>query len=246
MVLRALITERQARGAVFVPMHWNDQFASNARIDRLVAPLTDPHSGQPALKNVAVSLRRHDAAYFGFAVSCAKPDPRGAIYWAIARTEGGWRTELALESEPADWAEWCRESFVIAGDIQPLGYADRETGDRRLAFFDGEMLVAAVFLGRSPVAVSRGWAAAQLTVPHGDVRRRFAIAAGRPGADQPDKGAIVCSCFSVGSNEIAAAGRNGCRTVEAIGEALKAGTNCGSCRAEIRGILHGLHVAAAE
>lgn len=61
-----------------------------------------------------------------------------------------------------------------------------------------------------------------------------------------DKGAIVCSCFSVGRNEIAGAVRGGCRTVAAIGEALKAGTNCGSCRAEIRGIVDANLVQAAE
>ena len=38
----------------------------------------------------------------------------------------------------------------------------------------------------------------------------------------------------------------GCSTVEAIGETLNAGTNCGSCRAEIREILNGTRIAAAE
>ncbi|MCF3642613.1 nitrate reductase, partial [Rhizobium sp. TRM95111] len=61
IVVRALITDRQVRGSVFVPMHWNDQFASRARVDGLVASVTDPHSGQPALKHVAVTLRRHAA-----------------------------------------------------------------------------------------------------------------------------------------------------------------------------------------
>ncbi len=50
IIVRALVTERQARGNIFVPMHWNDQFAANARVDRLVPPLTDPFSGQPASK----------------------------------------------------------------------------------------------------------------------------------------------------------------------------------------------------
>jgi len=45
-IARALITERQARGSVFVPMHWNDQFAAKSRIDAVVAPVTDPVSGE--------------------------------------------------------------------------------------------------------------------------------------------------------------------------------------------------------
>ncbi len=86
----------------------------------------------------------------------------------------------------------------------------------------------------------------QLSEMHGDSRTRFAVVAGRPGAGRPDPGATVCSCFSVGINQIVAAVQSGCRTVEAIGATLSAGTNCGSCRAEIRGIIDGCQAAAAE
>lgn len=44
--VRALITERQARGSIFAPMHWNDQFAAKARIDVLVPPITDRQIGR--------------------------------------------------------------------------------------------------------------------------------------------------------------------------------------------------------
>jgi assimilatory nitrate reductase catalytic subunit len=246
IVVRALLTDRQARGSLFIPMHWNDQFAARARVDMLVPPVTDPHSGQPASKHIAVSARPHRTALYGFAMSAAQPVTEGADYWAIARAEGGWRTELAFDAAPEDLSGWCRTAFGLPDAAEALGYADRESGDQRLAFFDGERLLAALFVAREPVAVSRSWAVAQLVSPHANSRRRFAIVAGRPGADQPDPGAIVCSCFSIGVNQIAAAAREGCRTVEAIGETLKAGTNCGSCRAEIRGIVHGVHVVAAE
>ena len=47
-------------------------------------------------------------------------------------------------------------------------------------------------------------------------------------------GPTVCTCFDVGRNEILeAAATPGCGSVAAIGERLKAGTNCGSCRSEI-------------
>ncbi|AGB74318.1 MULTISPECIES: nitrate reductase [Rhizobium] len=247
VVVRALITERQARGSIFVPMHWNDQFAAKARIDALVPAVTDPVSGQPASKNIAITARPFDAALYGFAVSATKPAAETA-YWALGRTEGGWRIELAFKATDRidDWIAWCRRTFALPIEIEPLGYADHETGDLRLAFFDGERLLAAFFLAREPVAVSRSWAAAELTAVHSDLRKRFLIVAGRPGADQPDPGATVCSCFSVGVNSIVAAIRNGCHSVEAVGAATNAGTNCGSCRAEISGIIDGCLAAAAE
>ncbi|MDM9624110.1 nitrate reductase [Rhizobium sp. S96] len=245
-IVRALLTERQARGSIFVPMHWNDQFAAKARIDTVVAPLTDPVSGQPASKNVAVAARPFKAARYGFVVSTAKPDNLNAAYWALAKAEGGWRLELAFDQAADDWCSWCRRTFAIPEDVEPLGYADEQSGDLRLAFFVGKRLLAALFLAREPVAVARNWAISQLTAEHGDLRKRFALVAGRPGAEKPDPGATVCSCFSVGANQIVGAVRNGCHSVEAIGKELNAGTNCGSCRAEIRGIIDGCLAAAAE
>lgn len=245
-VVRALVTERQAQGNVFVPMHWNDQFAAQARIDTLVAPLTDPHSGQPASKNVPVVVRPFAAAFYGFAVSSAKPAGVTADYWALAKAEGGWRTELAFSTQISDWTAWCRNAFSIDADLEPLGYADHDTGILRLAFFDGSKLLAALFVAREPVAVARNWAIAQLTAEHSNLRKRFAIVAGRPGTNQPDPGATVCSCFSVGVNRIIGAVRGGCHSVESVGKETNAGTNCGSCRAEIRGIIDGCLAAAAE
>jgi assimilatory nitrate reductase catalytic subunit len=245
-VVRALITGRQARGGIFAPMHWNDQIAARARINAVVPAITDRFSGQPASKNVAVSARKFKVEQYGFAVSLAKPVNPDAAYWALAKAEGGWRLELAFAAPVGDWADWCRRIFAIPDRVEPLGYADAQTGDIRLAFFDGSRLLAAFFLAREPVAVARNWAIAQLGTDHADLRRRFALVAGRPGAGKPDPGATVCACFGVGVNQIVAAVGGGCHSVEAIGKALDAGTNCGSCRAEIRGIVDGCLADAAE
>jgi assimilatory nitrate reductase catalytic subunit len=50
----------------------------------------------------------------------------------------------------------------------------------------------------------------------------------------------------VGVGQIAAAARAGCATVAAVGEVLQAGTNCGSCRSEIKGIIDAFRLQAAE
>jgi assimilatory nitrate reductase catalytic subunit len=246
VVVRALVTDRQAAGNVFVPMHWNGEFAARARVDVLVPAVTDPFSGQPASKNVAVAVRPFDARYYGFAVTAECGADLQAAYWARARAEGGWRVELAFETAPEDWAAWCRGAFDIPGHIEPLGYADRQSGDLRLAFFDGNRLRAALFVARQPVAVARNWAVSQLAADYEHRRQRAALVAGRPGGDHADPGAIVCSCNSVGVNRIVGAIRGGCRDVDAVGRETSAGTNCGSCRAEISGIIDGCLRTAAE
>ena len=50
---------------------------------------------------------------------------------------------------------------------------------------------------------------------------------------------MICACFGVGLNVIREAiASNGATDVEAIGKALRAGTNCGSCLPELKRIVH--------
>lgn len=247
-LLRALVTARQRPGSVFVPMHWSDQFASLARIDAVVAPVTDPNSGQPASKHVAVRVARFAAGSFGFAVCAERPDAIDADYWALARLSAGWKIELAHGGEIGDIETRARQLFGLEGDCDAdvLAYRDSASGVHRVAAFRGSRLVGALFLAPQPVEVSRSWAAGQLAAEHGDSAARWRLVAGRPGADMPDKGAIVCSCFGVGAKEIATAVRAGGATVEAVGKATCAGTNCGSCKSEIREIVDEHRIVAAE
>ncbi len=70
----------------------------------------------------------------------------------------------------------------------------------------------------------------------GEEERR-SVLAGRPPAGEGLRGALVCSCFAVRRDAIAEAVRAGALSVEAVGERLQAGTNCGSCRPEIKRVI---------
>ncbi|WP_404406364.1 molybdopterin-dependent oxidoreductase [Pelagibacterium halotolerans] len=243
-VMRAQVTDRQRPGTVFAPMHWTGAYSSEGRVNALVAPMADPVSGQPGLKMSAVSLYPAKVALYGFAVSAARPDCAAADYWATARAEGGWRTELGLFEATDDIAA---SLFGDATALDVLSYSDAKSGRASLAAFAGPRLVFALWLAPDPVLVSRQWAVAQLTETHDKPMARSAVLSGRPGADRPDPGPLVCSCFGVGANQIAELAASGeATTVDAVGAALKAGTNCGSCRTEIRRIIDAHRLQAAE
>ncbi|MCP5307179.1 MAG: (2Fe-2S)-binding protein, partial [Chromatiaceae bacterium] len=71
-----------------------------------------------------------------------------------------------------------------------------------------------------------------------DSAQRASLLAGRPGQGQRDQGRIVCACFGVGLNTLTTAIRaQQLTTPQAIGAALKAGTNCGSCVPELRQLI---------
>lgn len=245
VIVRALLSERQSRGAIFAPMHWTSETASLARVDALVPSVIDPISCQPALKQATVAAKPFAAKAYGFAICTSKPQATDATYWALAKAENGWRMELGFDVAQ-DWDAWARQALAVPTSTELVGYQDHASGDVRLAFFEGDTLYAAVFISTTPVSVSRNWATSQLSRNFTDRRSRLGLIAGRPGADQLDPGAIVCSCFSVGVNQITAAVKQGCSSVEAVGAKLSAGTNCGSCRAEIRKIIESAELIAAE
>ncbi|MDQ0419638.1 assimilatory nitrate reductase catalytic subunit [Peteryoungia aggregata LMG 23059] len=246
IIVRALLTGRQRRGSIFVPMHWTGETAPSARVDTLVSSRVDPISGQPALKMSRASVNRHAAKAHGFLVSASRPVDLPFAYWAIAKAEGGYRLEFAGDPHAEGWETWLRRSLQLEDHHEFSGYIDQRAGDNRLLAFEGDKLQAALFVSSAPVSVSRQWAVDQLKESHPDRSARSMVIAGRPAAGRPDKGAILCSCFSVGINQINTAARGGCRSVEAIGAALSAGTNCGSCRPEIRRILDATQPIAAE
>lgn len=246
VIVRALLSDRQARGSLFVPMHWSDETASAARVDTLVPSLTDPISGQPALKQARVSLERYSPGFHAFLVTRNRPSNLPFSYWAMAKTEGGYRLELAGDEPDGGFGAWLSKSLELGADVDMVAYADSTSGDSRTLAFDDTDFLAAIFVSRAPVAVSRQWAVDQLNVDHGDRLARCRLVAGRPETNRPDRGAIVCACFSVGVNDIRRAVDHGCRSVEAVGDALAAGTNCGSCRPEIRRILDAQPLLAAE
>ena len=181
VVVRALVSPRQAKGSVFAPMHWNDQFAAKARVGALVPAITDPVSGQPASKHVAARVARFKVARYGFAVLRNRPEKLDADYWAIAPTNGGWRVELAFTDGERDWPALAARLFGGAAETGALSYIDAEAGQLRFAAFDGDRLIGALFLAAEPVAVSRNWAVDQLGVNFSEPRARFAVVAGRPG-----------------------------------------------------------------
>jgi assimilatory nitrate reductase catalytic subunit len=232
VLARALITHDQRPGSIFVPMHWTDVFASQARVDALARPDADPISGQPGLKSTQVRIEPFPAAWHGFAVLDHKPAFLEAEYWALARTQAGWRAELAGTQEPADWSAFAARILGCTPE-EILSYRDTSRGQRRFAGRRAERAAGVLFIQAEPLAISRTWLVEASGKPATSSLERLRLLSGRPAGAQPDPGVIVCACFNIDVNAIANAIERGARTVDAIGNAVRAGTNCGSCRSEI-------------
>lgn len=246
IICRARIDDAQRPGDVFVPIHWTDQFASQARVDALIAPITDPVSGQPESKVTAVAVRPVPIAWHAFAALVSRPALPSLDYAALAPARGGWSLEFAGTTLPESF-DALAASLLSAHDPGDdlLAYYDRGSGHHRFALFTGDRFAGALYVSALRPKVARGWVCEQLgrTIPPAD---RLRLLAGRPGGAVPDKGPIVCACFEVGRTEITdAVVRTGCRSVAEVGALVKAGTNCGSCRTEIGRIIDEARLAQA-
>ena len=240
-ILRLLVTDRVARGNPFAPIHWTGETAPTGRVDALVPGATDPQSGQPDSKAAAVAITRFAACWFGFAVA-VQPIRPNAAYWATAALTAGFKAELAGTEAPADWDAWARAALQVPPEASQIAYHDPARGQMRLAYLVGEVLVAALFVSPGPVEVSRSMVEAQIGQP-----TDASFLSGQPAKGRPDPGPVVCVCFGVGRNVIAAAITGaGCLTVAALGAKLHAGTNCGSCKPDLADLIARLHPALKE
>ena len=206
ILVRALVSDRVAPGSVFVPMHWNDQWASAARVDSLVTAATDPHSGQPALKmarGAGPPLRRRLARLR------RQPRPARGRRPPIGRWRGP--PPAGGPSSPTPrrprTGRPSRATLFDAPEAEIVSIRDAARGLTRLALIAGRTASSP----RSSSPPSRSTVARAHVVAALAEASPADLLAGRPGRAQADAGAIVCACFDVGVNTILAAITSGRR-----------------------------------
>ncbi|MFB6261955.1 MAG: molybdopterin dinucleotide binding domain-containing protein, partial [Thiohalorhabdaceae bacterium] len=242
VLLRVRVDEGQGRGTVFVPFHWSAATAAAARVDALVAAVTDPVSGQPASKHARVWAEAVTPAWSGFLLRRTRWAPAGVDYWAEVARADCWEYPLAGLAPVADWTAWHRDHLGSDGDW--LVFSDPGTGRYRAAQVVGGRLEAVLFVGPGAEAGESAWLAERFASETLGEAERGALLAGGHGSSER-AGPAVCACFGVDAATLRAAIADGADSVAALGERLGAGTNCGSCIPEIRSLIAEAGNAAA-
>ena len=266
MLARVKISDSQRPGSVFVPMHWNSQFAAQARMGSLVAPVVDPLSGQPESKHTPVHVAAWRPAWQAVLFARGEVDLGDLPYWVKMTGDGFARYELAGLEVPKDWREWLQEAMEttacrsgVFAAISPRRSA-RDSARGRASYIEaGECHtthyhavlwsegrpVAALYVAPNYPNIDREAVSAAFDTAPDNSASRLALLAGRAPAGGEDIGKIVCSCFRIGEIAIHKAIENGCTSAEALGTALKCGTNCGSCIPELRALIQSHQRGAA-
>jgi assimilatory nitrate reductase catalytic subunit len=234
-IFRVHASEGQQRGSLFVPIHWNAETASSARVCELIAPDTDPHSGQPEAKATPASIAPVEYAYRGFALTRAPFLPPKDTWWTRVTLCGGIGTLLATNDVPKRWRD--HAAGFMGGELAE--FIDLQRGIYRAAAFRDGRLESALFLAPAETASQWNAAKAALELPQLGPTERRMVLSGHAADGFVETGPVICACFGVGLGVIREAITSKAATnVEAIGKALRAGTNCGSCLPELKRIVH--------
>ena len=235
-VLKVSISEGQQRGSLFAPIHWSDQTASSARIGDLVGAATDPLSGQPELKATPARVEPLAFGYRGFALTrrpvAALPD---GTWFARVAVAGGAGLLFASNEPPAAWRAFA--GSILPADSELAEYLDAPRGVIRMAAFRAGRFDGCLFVG--PAQAPPQWDVVRARFESGALaeHERRILLSGRSGDGTTETGPLICACFGVKLSAIHEVMAAGVVSVADIGRALRAGTNCGSCLPELRGIV---------
>ncbi|MGH8454945.1 MAG: molybdopterin-dependent oxidoreductase [Nevskiales bacterium] len=242
-VLRVRATADQPRRQVFIPIHWNDQFASDARVGALVNPAVDPLSGEPEFKHTPCRLEPFRVEWHGFVLARA-PLPNAVLgsltWWTRIQGQQFLRYEIGGREKAQNWSDWGRQVLSVAdANADWLEYVDHTAGLYRGVWIVNDSVEACVFVSREPNYLpARAWLAGLFVQGKLKEEDRVGLLVGAPLNPKADTGPQVCACFGIGRNTILDIIRGkGCKTPGEVGAILKTGTNCGSCVPEIRALI---------
>ena len=241
-ILKVVVSERQQRGMLFAPIHWSDENASAARVGALVAPFTDPFSGQPENKATPASIAPYEYVFRGFALSRLQLELPANVWWARVAVNGGHGYLLAGNADLAGWQSWLRS--VAGGDLAE--YTDFGGGIFRAASFAGDGIETCLFIGPARDAGDWGMVKDLFARDALDDDQLRMLLSGKSADGLESAGPIVCACFGVGRSTICDAIAAGAGSAAEIGAQLRAGTNCGSCIPELKRLVAQAGASEAE
>ncbi|MBA6327058.1 nitrate reductase [Colwellia sp. MB02u-6] len=233
--VHAKLDKSQRHDECFMPIHWNKQFASNANVSKLYASITDPLSGQAELKHGAVALSKTSFKQFGqlhisedFIVQTQITNE----FWTKARTSYGMSFQFANTQPETDILHWCQTSSQISGEWRQFSQGNT----RYIICLQAGKLAFLCYSSATNLSIENAWLKhvfSQKNLLEQDIQ---SLLSGTY-SDEFAQGKQICSCFNVGEKDIISAIKAGSSSVEQLGEHLKCGTNCGSCKPELSVLL---------
>lgn len=219
------LDEGLREGEAFLPMHWTDSQCSQGAVNRLIAAVVDPLSGQPMFKQGRVQARAQPTRWQG--LWCGRHDWREPVdWWARRPLPEGNCTLLASWSDSPQglWQRLGAEGHWLRLPLKEGWLALALAGDR----IEGILLV-----GERRPDIKVDLLASLLGTPlqAGALSQTLSLALA-------GESRLVCSCLRVSEQRIVdAIIRQGVGELAGLQALLGCGSNCGTCLPEIDKLL---------
>jgi assimilatory nitrate reductase catalytic subunit len=244
-VLRAVLSDNIRRGQIFAPIHWNDQYASDARIGKVVNPVVDAISGEPEFKHTPVLIQPFYTQWQGvFYVRegfehIVKNSIENTVWWTKIQTAKAVRYELADRRRFTHTTQNLKQLLPFEDEsFEWLNLEDQTAHISHSVVLKEGRLIASLYIAPKALLPDRDWVASLFKRDRLSAMHRKALLAGQVMSIGNSEGPLVCSCFKVGKNRIIETiKQNNINHEKQVTTCLKAGGNCGSCLPEIRGLI---------
>ena len=244
-VLRAVLSDNIRRGQIFAPIHWNDQYASDARIGKVVNPVVDAISGEPEFKHTPVLIQPFYTQWQGvFYVRegfehIVKNSIENTVWWTKIQTAKAVRYELADRRRFTHTTQNLKQLLPFDDEsFEWLNLEDQTAHISHSVVLKEGRLIASLYIAPKALLPDRDWVASLFKRDRLSAMHRKALLAGQVMSIGNSEGPLVCSCFKVGKNRIIETiKQNNINHEKQVTACLKAGGNCGSCLPEIRGLI---------
>jgi assimilatory nitrate reductase catalytic subunit len=232
VIMPAKLSPEQRKGELFAPIHWSRTWSSSASIASLYSDANDKLSGQPELKHAAVSADKIEFAGYGQIFSAVELKPTlldsKLDYWVKSPLDSGFLYRFASQFSDFELTHWLQLNFPLLTEWMSV----RSEQHQYLWALRSEKLQLAIFFAESPLEVNSAWISSLLGQTMLQPEQKVALLRAEPD-EVFNQGRLVCSCFKVGEKTIINAIAQGCKDVDDLGQSLKCGTNCGSCKSEL-------------
>ena len=239
MLARVNLSQDIQPGMVFVPMHWTGVLSAKGRMGAVVNPFVDPYSLQPESKHTPVRVSPLESKWQGFVLSQQAMDFRELLYRVDIKGDGYFRYEIADQTLSLEaLEEHIKKQLKEPATLSWQRHDDPASELLRLACFKDEQLILVCMVQKDHHLPERDWLAGLLSRQDSVKECRTTLLSGKPPVGTADTGKQVCACFNVGEKTLKSLiASKQATSIEAIGKACKAGTNCGACVPELKVLL---------
>lgn len=230
----ARISSGVAKGQCFMPIHWSQSFSANSSVSFAYPSAVDTISGQPESKQAAVVLEPEHYDFYGeIYVKQALEMSNEKNFWFTNKLERSHFYQIAAKGDATEVELKLKQLCDDQKSWQWMTFSSNESSQTySVAIADGQ-LKAVVYLSTAIVKdISYGlddvFAEPELSVT--SISKLL-------NKELQDASKQICSCFNVSEKVIVNQIEQGAKSVSELGEKLKCGTNCGSCKPELSALL---------